>query len=81
MEQHGITLLHQAFSSNGAFLHSFGCGGNGVKKLFRLYTVCVCLVGNVYVTNGGYMSVFTRIISPHLVREKVALRTMPLVHR
>ena len=50
----------RVFSIDGDLLRSFGCDGNGVKKLSRPYGVCVA--GQyVYVTDVGLhnMSVFT----------------------
>ena len=50
----------QVFSSDGVFLRSFGSDSNGVKRLYRPYSVCVS--GHyVYVTNTSrhYVSVFT----------------------
>ena len=50
----------QVFSRSGHFLRSFGCDGNGVKKLSRPDHVCVA-GSHVYVTDSSYsnVSVFT----------------------
>ena len=51
----------QVFSNDGVFLRSFGCDGDGVKRLHMPYYVCV-FRDYVYVTcKGPRVSVFTTV--------------------